>query len=82
MSLDEAIGAVGVALLLLAFALNALGVLGSTSRPYAALNAAGAAIAGYASWRIDFLPFVVLEGTWAVVAIATLFRRKTPRSTA
>jgi hypothetical protein len=35
------------------------------SYPYTALNFAGASLAGFASYLIGFMPFVVLEGTWA-----------------
>ena len=34
-----------------------------------------AALAGYASYLIGFVPFVILEGTWAVVAAVALGRR-------
>ncbi|MEM6456079.1 MAG: hypothetical protein AAF772_13370 [Acidobacteriota bacterium] len=74
MSLDEAIGAFGVALLLAAFALNLTGRLDRADRRYAALNALGAGIAAYASWRIDYLPFVVLEGTWCAASLVALVR--------
>jgi hypothetical protein len=36
--------------------------------PYTALNFVGAALAGYSSRLIGFMPFVVLEGVWALVA--------------
>jgi hypothetical protein len=39
------------------------------------LNFAGAALAGCASYLIGFMPFVVLEGTWATVAAVALARR-------
>jgi DinB superfamily len=42
---------------------------------YTALNFAGAALAGYASYLIGFVPFVILEGTWAAVAAVALGRR-------
>jgi hypothetical protein len=73
-SASDAIGSIGVALLLLAFFLNAFGWLDRGARSYQLLNLVGAAIAGYASWRIGFLPFVVLEGTWALVALVALLR--------
>jgi len=69
------IGSLGVALLLLAFLLNLVRVLSTESYPYTALNFAGASLAGYASYLIGFAPFVILEGTWAVVAAVALVRR-------
>lgn len=66
------IGSVGVALLLLAFFLNLFGYLAASSRFYAALNLAGGALSAFASYLIDFWPFVVLEGTWAIVALIAL----------
>lgn len=74
MSVDEIIGSAGVALLLGAFALNLAGKLERTARAYSGLNAVGAGIACYASWRIGFMPFVVLEGAWMLVALAALAR--------
>lgn len=67
------IGSVGVALLLLAFFLNLFGFL-EAGRRYALLNFVGGALAAYASYLIDYMPFVVLEGTWALVALFALVR--------
>lgn len=72
---ETMIGSLGVALLLLAFLLNLVRVLSTESYPYTALNLAGAALAGFASYLIGFMPFVVLEGTWAIVAAIALVRR-------
>lgn len=80
MSSSEAIGSAGVATLLVAFLLNLLGLLGHDSRVYQGLNFAGAALACYASYRIDFVRFVVLEGTWSAVALAALVRGGASRS--
>ena len=74
MTTAEWLGSLGVVLLLLAFGLNLSGCLSRTSRRYQGLNVLGAGLACYASWRIDFLPFVVLEGTWALIALAALLR--------
>lgn len=68
------IGSVGVALLLLAFLLNLFRVLRADGSPYMVLNLVGAALACYSSYLIDFMPFVVLEGTWGVVAGVALVR--------
>lgn len=70
----EAIGSAGVFLLLIAFFLNLVGALPADGLPYVCLNLVGAGLACYASWLLDFLPFVVLEGTWAVVAALALGR--------
>jgi hypothetical protein len=61
-------------MLLVAFLLNLTGVLASDSRIYHALNAVGAAISCYASYMIGFRPFVVLEASWAAVALFALMR--------
>jgi hypothetical protein len=68
------IGSIGVALLLAAFLANLLGRLPSDSRLYSWLNFVGAALACYSSYLIGFMPFVVLEGVWALVALTALAR--------
>jgi len=78
MASSDWIGTAGVALLLAAFLLNLLGWLRAEERSYQTLNLLGAGLACYASWRIDFLPFVVLEGVWACVAAVALLRARTP----
>lgn len=70
----EAVGSAGVFLLLIAFFMNLVGALSASSLPYVSLNLVGAGLACYASWLLDFIPFVVLEGTWAVVAALALGR--------
>ena len=74
------IGALGVALLLAAFLLNLLRLLRSEGRPYLALNLVGASLACYASYLIGFMPFVVLEGVWAVVALVAIARASLSRN--
>jgi hypothetical protein len=69
------IGSVGVALLLAAFVLNLLKMMSADGYPYAGLNFAGAALACYSSWLIAFIPFVVLEGVWALAAGFAIVRR-------
>ena len=73
---DEAtlIGFVGVALLLIAFLLNLLKRMRSDGHLYMGLNLVGAGLACYSSYLISFMPFVVLEGVWAVAALAAIAR--------
>ena len=72
--LPSLIGSIGVALLLLAFFASIRGFLSTSSRTYFALNAAGAALACLSSYLIGFLPFVILEGVWTIVALWELLR--------
>ena len=76
------IGFAGVALLLLAFLLNMAKRMRADGYWYAALNFVGAGLACYSSWLIDFMPFVVLEGVWALVAAAAIVRRSVSSGTA
>jgi hypothetical protein len=76
MGIDATIvGSAGVALLLLAFFLNLLRYLRADGSLYLSLNLVGAALACISSYLIDFMPFVLLEGTWAAVAAIALVRR-------
>ncbi|MCL4296718.1 MAG: hypothetical protein KJ077_13360 [Anaerolineae bacterium] len=75
MDTSTLIGSLGVALLLIAFFLNLIKRLPQDSMGYIVLNIVGAGLACYASWLIGFLPFVVLEGTWSLVALVALFRQ-------
>ena len=73
------VGSIGVTLLLLAFLLNVTRRLEAQSVLYTSLNLAGALLAGVSSYLIGFLPFVVLEGVWAVAAAVALVRRALAR---
>ncbi|HEV8502830.1 MAG TPA: hypothetical protein VGR63_14735 [Casimicrobiaceae bacterium] len=74
-NLATVIGFVGVALLLLAFLLNLLKILRADGSIYLGLNCIGAGLACYSSYLIMFMPFVLLEGVWAAVAMAGIVRR-------
>jgi hypothetical protein len=69
------IGTIGVALLLAAFVLNLLKLMSADGYAYTLLNLLGAGLACYSSYLIDFLPFVVLEGVWALAAAFALGRK-------
>lgn len=78
MTAADWVGSVGVTLLLVAFALNNRGALETSSRVYQGMNVVGAGLACSASWLIGYLPFVVLEGAWCVVAVVALLRPVRP----
>lgn len=69
------IGSLGVSLLLIAFLLNLFRFMRAEGYPYMVFNFVGAALACYSSYLINFMPFVVLEGTWAAVAAIAVFRK-------
>jgi len=71
-SFAEIVGSVGVFLLLVAFFLNLFGRLPHTARSYRLMNAIGAGLSCLASYLIGFFLFVILEGTWSVVAVVAL----------
>jgi len=68
------LGAFGVLILLTAFCLNTFGRLRANSISYASANLIGAALNCWASYQINYPPFVILEGVWALVALAALAR--------
>ena len=75
LTLTEIIGFAGVSLLLGAFFLNLASRLSANGAVYLVLNLAGASLACLSSWLIGFMPFVLLEGTWALVAAVALARK-------
>jgi hypothetical protein len=77
MDFPTLIASVGVGLLLLAFFLNMFHFINENSTGYILLNIFGASISGYASYLISFTPFIILEGTWAAVAVAGMIRKFT-----
>ena len=70
----EIIGSIGVFLLLVAFFLNLFGYWEHDARAYQSMNFVGAGLSCYSAYLIEFPPFVVLEGTWSIVAIVALFK--------
>lgn len=73
---SDLLGTLGVALLLAAYLLSLRGRLDVRGAPYLAMNLAGATLAAIAAALIPSWPFVVLEGTWAVVSGAGLLRKR------
>ncbi|MBS1596804.1 MAG: hypothetical protein JST75_01160 [Bacteroidetes bacterium] len=80
MSTSTLIGSLGVILLLLAFFLNLFNYTSQQNLLYILLNVIGAALSCYASFLINFLPFVILEATWCLVALVGLFKTLGRRS--
>jgi hypothetical protein len=82
MSFAEALGTIGVSLLLIGFFLNLFGLMKRSTLKYVLLNLFGGGLACTASILIEFFPFVILEGTWTLVALVGLGRLLRARSQA
>tara|TARA_Y100000310_G_C20589850_1_gene767399 strand:- start:1041 stop:1274 length:234 start_codon:yes stop_codon:yes gene_type:complete len=70
------IGSLGVGLLLLGFFMHLFSFWNREDRLYLLVNVIGALLAGYASYLIGFVPFVVLNGTWMVVGLYGLVHHR------
>ncbi len=74
MMYNDIIGTIGVGLILMAYFLNTARLLPKDEKLFYVLNILGAALACYASFLINYMPFVILEGTWVLVSIYGLMK--------
>lgn len=74
MNTSDIIGTVGVGLILLAYFLNIFSLIKKDGYLFYTLNIFGGAIACFSSYLIRFWPFVILEGTWAIISIIGLLK--------
>ena len=74
MAYNDIIGTIGVAIILLAYFLNTASIIIKNGRLFYVMNIIGAALATYASFLIDYWPFVILEATWTLISIYGLMR--------
>ncbi len=81
MSTANWIATIGVGVLLLAFFLNIAGILHNKHKLYSLLNLTGGILSAYASWIVDFYPFVVLNIIWSTTALIFLIKASVPRET-
>ena len=72
----EWLGFVGVFQILLAYFLNVTGKVTNNSLVFILLNLIGATMACLASILLDYLPFIILEGIWALIAVYSLIKYK------
>lgn len=74
MSYIDIISTIGVSLILLAFFLNTFKYLSASGKLYFMLNIVGGAFACYGSVLLNSVPFIILEGTWSLVALVGLIK--------
>jgi len=72
MNLIDWVGSLGVFLILLAYFLNVMGKISNKSLIFILMNIIGALMACLASILLNYVPFIILEGAWAVVSIISL----------
>lgn len=74
MTHTDIVSSLGVSLILLAFILTTFKYISDTSKFYFMLNIIGGALACYGSMLLNSMPFVILEGTWGLIALIGLIR--------
>lgn len=74
MNTNDLIGTIGVGLILLAYFLNIFSWIKKEGVLFYVMNIIGASIACFASVLIGFWPFIILEGTWAIVSVIGLIK--------
>jgi len=74
MNYNDIVGTAGVGLILLAYFCSIFGWINGKGRLFFLLNIVGAGLACYASWLINYWPFVILEGTWLLVSVIGLIK--------
>jgi hypothetical protein len=73
-NVNDLLGFTGVAILLAAYLLHQVNMLSKDGVAYILMNVVGAGLACFASYLINYVPFILLEATWMVVSIASLVR--------
>lgn len=76
MNVTDWIGFLGVFQILLAYILNVTGKASNKSLTFIILNITGAGMACLASILLNYWPFIILEGVWAMVSLYALVTRK------
>ncbi|WP_438966970.1 CBU_0592 family membrane protein [Flavobacterium sp.] len=75
MSTIDIIGFIGVSILLIAFFLNITNKIEKESYLYLIMNFVGAALACLASILMNYLPFIILEGSWTLLSFIGIINK-------
>ncbi len=75
MNFTDWLGFSGVFLILLAYFLNSFGFITTKNLSFILLNLFGSILACLASVLLKYVPFIVLEGIWALVSLFSLLKR-------
>lgn len=72
--MTDIIGAIGVGSILLAYFFNIFNFIPKEGKLFFLMNIIGAGLACYASFLINYWPFVILEGTWLLISVIGFFK--------
>lgn len=74
MSYNDVVGTIGVSIILIAYFMNIFSFIKKDGVLFYVMNIIGASLACYASILINYLPFIILEATWAMVSVLGLVK--------
>lgn len=74
MSYNDIVGTIGVGIILIAYFMNIFSFIKKSGVLFYVMNIMGASLACYASILINYLPFIILEATWAMVSVFGLVK--------
>lgn len=74
MSYNDIVGTIGVSIILIAYFMNIFSFIKKDGFLFYVMNIIGASLACYASILINYLPFIILEATWAMVSVLGLVK--------
>jgi len=72
--LIDIIAIIGLASLLIAFALNAFHIIDKNDYTYNVLNLIGGGTLTYYSMTIKSIPFIILQSIWSTIALVGIVR--------
>ena len=75
MTLVDWLGALGVFQILLAYVLNLAKKVETTDWSFLILNTVGASMACSASVLLEYWPFIILEGVWALTSLISVIQK-------
>lgn len=78
--LHQLVSLLGAALILVAYGLNQRGVMGPGDTRYDLMNFIGAGLLTWIAVEDQRAGFILVEGTWAVMSLVPLVRRRTRAS--
>jgi maltodextrin utilization protein YvdJ len=74
MNLNDWIGSVGVAILLIAFMLILANKISKNGMVYLSMNCVGSGLAAIASYLIHYTPFIILELAWMLASLFGIWK--------